>query len=83
MRRCPHGQESPPEDLSNRWVLCVLVTGDAEGVDAVTAEGLIKHSLWNNPAGAKPLVSTLARFADLSDDEQARWEARLRREADE
>jgi hypothetical protein len=46
----------------------------------VTAEGLVKSVLWQEPAGAQPIFSTVVRFADLSQAEQERWELLLRRE---
>jgi hypothetical protein len=63
-----------------RWVLSILVNGDDAGVMAVTAEGLVKSVLWQEPAGAQPILSTVARFADLSRAEQDRWELLLSRE---
>jgi hypothetical protein len=59
------------------------LAGDREGVMAVSAEGLVKTVLWGHPDGAQPLASTVARFADLSDDNQARWHLQLQREADQ
>lgn len=70
-------------DNRERWVVCVLVTGDGEGVLAVSAEGLMKTALLNQTTGARPIASTVARFDDLSEDDQARWQLLLRREADD
>lgn len=61
---------------------CLSVTGDNAGVDAVSAEGLIKTTLWEHPNGAQPIVSTVARFADLSPKEQDQWRGLLQREMD-
>jgi hypothetical protein len=46
-----------------RWVLSILVKGDDSGVMALTAEGLVKSVLWQEPAGAQPIFATLVRFA--------------------
>ena len=70
-------------DASERWVICLLVTGDPGGVMAVSAEGLFTTALLDQPEGAQPVTSTVARFADLSDEEQRRWNAQLQREADD
>ena len=73
-----------PSDVEPRpyWVISFLVTGDNAGVDAVSAEGLIKTTLWEHPDGVRPIVSTVARFADLSPIEQDQWRQLLEREAD-
>jgi hypothetical protein len=65
------------------WVISFLVTGDAAGVMAVSAEGLIKTTLWEHPNGSQPVASTVARFGDLSTTEQDDWRRLLHREADD
>ncbi|MEO5678906.1 MAG: NADPH-dependent FMN reductase [Acidimicrobiales bacterium] len=64
------------------WVISILVTGDEEGVRAVSAEGAIKSILWELWRGAQPVTSRFARFRDLSASEQAQWHQQLQREAD-
>jgi hypothetical protein len=63
------------------WVVSLLIDGDASGFDAVNAEGLFRTTLFDNDDGATPITSTVARFADLPDSEQARWRDQLAREA--
>ncbi len=78
-----HRVSASEQDTPERWVLCFLVTADHESVMAVSAEGLIKTTLLGHPEGAKPIVSTVTRFADLSDEEQDRWHLLLRREVED
>jgi hypothetical protein len=64
---------APEVPAAHRWVISFLVTGDEAGVMVVSAEGLIKTTLWGSPDGPQPLASTVARFGDLSPSEQDRW----------
>ena len=63
----------------DRWVMRFLVTGSRDEV--VSAAGLVKNTLLQD-SGAYVVASTLARFADLSPEEQDRWRLLVRREAD-
>ena len=71
------------EGSSERWVVCLLITGDREGIMAVSAEGLLKTTLLREADGAQPIASTVARYSDLSDDAQAQWHLLLQRDADD
>ncbi len=73
----------PDPAAKRRWVISFLVTGDEEGVMAVSAENRMKSALWENPEGAEHITSTVGRFGDLDPVEQDRWESILRREADD
>ncbi|MDQ6949512.1 MAG: hypothetical protein M3256_25495 [Actinomycetota bacterium] len=64
-----------------QWVISLLVTGDGAGVMAVSAEGLIKTTLWKHPDGSQPVASTVVRFSELSPTEQDDWRRLLQREA--
>src|SRR3954471_10874931 len=70
MTRDDDAMTQPSDRPSNWWVVSFLVTGDKEGVMAVSAEGLIRSSLWENKNGSQPLTSTVRRFGDLTPAEQ-------------
>src|SRR5258708_4793310 len=72
--------EESAEDLL--CVVSVLVAGDETAPGAVTAEGLIKATLWEHQDGAQPIASTVARFEDLDGRQQTAWRDLLAREAD-
>ena len=70
-------------EAESGWVVSFLVHGDEAGVMAVSAEGLIKTTLWEHGDGAQPLASTVTRFRDLSDADQAQWRRLLQQQADD
>jgi hypothetical protein len=67
----------------SRWVISFLVTDDEAGIMAVSAEGLVKTTLWGHPDGSQPIASTVARFAELSAADQDDRRRLLEQEAAE
>lgn len=72
-----------PDPGKNWWILSFLVTGDEDGVMAVSAEGLIRSTLWDDENGSQPLTSTVRRFCDMSLSEQEDWHRALQQSTDD
>jgi hypothetical protein len=68
-----------PHPNKNWWVISFLVTGDESGVMAVSAEGLIRSTLWEHEGGSQPLAAAVERFGDQSPGEQEEWRRAVQR----
>jgi hypothetical protein len=49
--------DARPEPDEKWWVVSFLVTGDEDGVMAVTAEGRMRSALWEHPDRSQPIAS--------------------------